>query len=442
MGIQNKIVIIGAGFAGLRLAQDLENTNFDVLLIDKNNYHQFQPLMYQVATARLEPASISFPLRKVFQHSKNVRIRIADVLSVDTQSKKLRTSIADFEYDHLIIAFGCTTNYFGNAEIDDLRKEFETVTGKDLRPFFQQWYLRGGHPSIEIRYDYNDTTKLLGVYIEQKQNAEVGLYKFPLKFKVTQGQQTKFFNFEISKRKESFFVQKFDESSNSFPNVIVDPEAVFIGEIKDNRPFFNHILTYNTAGSYVEKIRSLSALSGMQKQLDTARFTILSAINDPDEDIRLRALQWVDWSNADSYSKTKDILIYQTKNDASAAVRAEATKILGDKKDPLLLNYFIELTNDSSYSVAGNALEAVYKILPDEGFRLAAKLDKDVRGKLFEQVCHIYGQMGDQFSLNFFKENLMKFHKGNRVKLIEKYTLLLLKLNSSAKSMRLLNYSS
>ena len=107
MGIQNKIVIIGAGFAGLRLAQDLENTNFDVLLIDKNNYHQYQPLMYQVATARLEPASISFPLRKVFQHSKNVRIRIADVLSVDTQSKKLRTSIADFEYDHLIIAFDC-----------------------------------------------------------------------------------------------------------------------------------------------------------------------------------------------------------------------------------------------------------------------------------------------------------------------------------------------
>ena len=118
MGIKKKIVIIGAGFAGLRLAQDLENTNFDVLLIDKNNYHQFQPLMYQVATARLEPASISFPLRKVFQHSKNVRIRIADVLSVDTAQKILKTSIADFEYDHLVVAFGCTTNYFGNAEIE------------------------------------------------------------------------------------------------------------------------------------------------------------------------------------------------------------------------------------------------------------------------------------------------------------------------------------
>jgi NADH dehydrogenase len=124
---QKKIIIVGAGFAGLRLAQDLENTDFDVLLIDKNNYHQFQPLMYQVATARLEPASISFPLRKVFQHSKNVRIRIADVLKIDPQHKTVKTSIADFDYDHLIIAFGCTTNYFGNAEIEKFAFPMKSV---------------------------------------------------------------------------------------------------------------------------------------------------------------------------------------------------------------------------------------------------------------------------------------------------------------------------
>jgi NADH dehydrogenase len=121
------IIIVGAGFAGLRLAQHLENTQYDVLLIDKNNYHQFQPLMYQVATARLEPGSISFPLRKVFQHSKNVRIRIAEVLSVDTSSKKLHTSIADFDYDYLVIAFGATTNYFGNAQIEKLSFPMKSV---------------------------------------------------------------------------------------------------------------------------------------------------------------------------------------------------------------------------------------------------------------------------------------------------------------------------
>lgn len=124
---RKRIVIAGAGFGGLQLAQVLENTNYDVLLIDKNNFHQFQPLMYQVATARLEPASISFPLRKVFQHSKNVRIRIADVLSVDTTAKTIQTSIAEFEYDYLVLAFGCTTNYFGNKDIEKFTFPMKSV---------------------------------------------------------------------------------------------------------------------------------------------------------------------------------------------------------------------------------------------------------------------------------------------------------------------------
>jgi NADH dehydrogenase FAD-containing subunit len=114
---RQRIVIVGAGFGGLRLARDLNGSDYDVYLIDKHNYHQFQPLMYQVATARLEPSSISFPLRKVFQHSKNVNIRVAEVIRVDTDKKILYTSIEDLPYDYLVIALGCTTNYFGNTRI-------------------------------------------------------------------------------------------------------------------------------------------------------------------------------------------------------------------------------------------------------------------------------------------------------------------------------------
>lgn len=170
MESRKRIVIVGAGFAGLRLAQHLENTQYDVLLIDKNNYHQFQPLMYQVATARLEPASISFPLRKVFQHSKNVRIRIAEVLSVDTTTKTLQTSIADFSYDYLVIAFGSTTNYFGNQQIEkfafpmksvpeaiQLRNRiiqtFEdalTVKHEDLQPLMNFVIVGGGPTGVEL----------------------------------------------------------------------------------------------------------------------------------------------------------------------------------------------------------------------------------------------------------------------------------------------------
>lgn len=123
-----KIVIVGAGFAGLRLAQSLINhPNYEVYLIDKQNYHQFQPLMYQVATARLEPASISFPLRKVFQKAKNVRIRITKVSKINFEEKFVNTPIGDFDYDHLVISIGCTTNYFGNKSIKKFAYPMKTI---------------------------------------------------------------------------------------------------------------------------------------------------------------------------------------------------------------------------------------------------------------------------------------------------------------------------
>jgi NADH dehydrogenase len=114
---RQRIVILGAGFGGLRLARALNGTKYEVYLIDKHNYHQFQPLMYQVASARLEPSSISFPLRKVFQHSKNVNIRITEVSRIDTDARIVYTPIEDITYDRLVIAMGCTTNYFGNTRI-------------------------------------------------------------------------------------------------------------------------------------------------------------------------------------------------------------------------------------------------------------------------------------------------------------------------------------
>lgn len=114
-----KLLIIGAGFGGLRLARELSNqTGFEITLIDRFNYHQFQPLFYQVATSGLDASNISFPLRKVFHHSKNVSIRMADVLEVSTKAQKVITSIGDFEYDYLVIATGADTNFFGNSNME------------------------------------------------------------------------------------------------------------------------------------------------------------------------------------------------------------------------------------------------------------------------------------------------------------------------------------
>jgi len=115
-----KVIIIGAGFGGLRLARKLNNkSGFDVTLIDKHNYHAFQPLFYQVATAGLDASDISFPLRKVFHGSKNVRIKLAEVQQVVTAQNKIVTNIGEFDYDVLVIATGANTNFFGNQSIID-----------------------------------------------------------------------------------------------------------------------------------------------------------------------------------------------------------------------------------------------------------------------------------------------------------------------------------
>lgn len=114
----NKLVILGAGFAGLQLAKHLTGKGFDITLIDQYNFHQFQPLFYQVATARLEPSAISFPLRKVFQGRRDVHVRVASVKQIDTAQSKVITTEGVYEYDKLVIATGCTTTYFGNRNFE------------------------------------------------------------------------------------------------------------------------------------------------------------------------------------------------------------------------------------------------------------------------------------------------------------------------------------
>ncbi len=114
-----RIVIVGAGFAGLKLAKSLASQDYQVVLIDKNNYHQFQPLFYQVATSGIEPSAISFPLRKAFQYMPNVKFRMAELEAVNDKQKIIHTNIGTISYDKLVLSFGATTNYFGMKDFEE-----------------------------------------------------------------------------------------------------------------------------------------------------------------------------------------------------------------------------------------------------------------------------------------------------------------------------------
>ena len=122
-----RIVIIGGGFAGISLAKRLRNKNVQVVLLDKHNYHNFQPLMYQVATCGLEPDSIAYPIRKIVQEYKDFYFRLAEVREIDAENNTLYADIGELKFDYLVIATGSKTNYFGNKEIERNSMAMKTI---------------------------------------------------------------------------------------------------------------------------------------------------------------------------------------------------------------------------------------------------------------------------------------------------------------------------
>ena len=125
---KKRVVIVGGGLGGLDLAFKLVDGDYQVVLVDKNNYHQFPPLIYQVASGGLEPSSISFPFRRLFQGHKDFFFRMAEVESVDTAKKTILTTVGEIEYDYLVIAAGATTNFFGNKDIQATTLPMKSVS--------------------------------------------------------------------------------------------------------------------------------------------------------------------------------------------------------------------------------------------------------------------------------------------------------------------------
>lgn len=166
-----RIVIIGAGFAGFQLARKLRNDQFQIVLLDRNNFHQFQPLLYQVAMAGLEPSSIAFPLRKSFQSRSDFFVRVTEVEEILAAEKKIRTSQGTIRYDILVLAMGAKTNFFGNPDwervcipmksvaeslyirnriLEDFEKALIADPGQSLSEYLDIVIVGGGPTGVEL----------------------------------------------------------------------------------------------------------------------------------------------------------------------------------------------------------------------------------------------------------------------------------------------------
>lgn len=134
-----QVVIIGGGFGGLQAARKLADKPVEVLLIDKHNYHTFQPLLYQVATGSLEADSIAFSIRKNFAGQTNFRFRNAEVSRINAKENTIETTIGEIAYDYLVIATGSTTNFFGNKDVEKFAMPMKSIPeALDLRSMILQ----------------------------------------------------------------------------------------------------------------------------------------------------------------------------------------------------------------------------------------------------------------------------------------------------------------
>lgn len=177
--MKKKIVVVGCGFGGLQFVNHLKKDQFDIIVIDKVNHHQFPPLFYQVAASQIEPSTVSFPIRKIFQKRRDVRIRLATVLIVNKDENYIDTSIGKFNYDYLVISTGTSTNFYRNKGIEDnvlgLKSTYQSINvrneilhnfeellyAKDKEGLYNIVIVGGGATGVELAGAFAEMTRVI-----------------------------------------------------------------------------------------------------------------------------------------------------------------------------------------------------------------------------------------------------------------------------------------
>ena len=267
-----------------------------------------------------------------------------------------------------------TTNKFGNGSAHKLRLAFESVTGKDLNWYFNQWYFSYGHPKLNIKYDYNDSAKKAYVYVTQTQNDEK-VFKLPVAIDVYSGKDKKRYNVWVENKTDTF---GFDVSAK--PDLInFDGDKIILCEKKDEHTIDEYAFMYKYAAKYMDRREALSYALKHRSE-PTATTIINEAITDPYFTFRSMALDAIGDSviTGDVLKKVEFI----ASNDDHKKVQAIAIELLGKQNNPKYEPLFLKATKDSSYSVAGAGLMALSEVDDAKAAAMVPELKKDAKGKL------------------------------------------------------------
>ncbi|TDH26045.1 M1 family peptidase [Segetibacter sp. 3557_3] len=269
------------------------------------------------------------------------------------------------------------THKFKNTEATHLRLAFEEVTGKDLNWFWNQWYYSSGHPRLEISYGYDATTTTASVYLKQTQNSD-NAFKLPFAIDIYSGQNRQHYNVETDRKTDTFTFKVLSK-----PDLInVDADKVLLAEKKDTKTAEAYMLQYKV-GNYVDRREALEYAIKNRDSL-IANSIIELALADRYYELRERALSGLNASKVSEEVFRKVRMIAE--QDEKRTTRAEAIDLLARKKDSSYRQFFLKALFDSSYSVAGAALEALMSIDEEAVVPLLPKLQQDARGRLAEAL--------------------------------------------------------
>ncbi len=293
-----------------------------------------------------------------------------------------------------------TQNKFKAAEAHQLRLAFEEVTGKDMNPFFNQWYFGAGHPKLDIKYSYDDAAKKAIVIVSQTQAGEK-LFQMPIPIDVYNGSTKKRYNVWVQAKVDTF---SFDAATK--PDLInFDADKTLLAQKTENKTLDNYLHQYKYAGNYIDRREAIDAAAKKQEESRAVELMLL-ALNDKYHGLRSYAVGKLDLKKEGLKAYAEPELAKLAQSDPKRTVKAAAIAKLGQYGNAKYVSLFKNALTDSSYTVAGNALTALGMIDSAAAFSEAQRLMKtDLKGSLAAAVSATLIQYGDESSADVILAN-------------------------------------
>lgn len=325
-----------------------------------------------------------------------------------------------------------TTNKFRSAEAQNLRLAFEEVTGEDLNWYWNQWYYGSGHPKLKIDYVYDDAAGKVQVVVNQTQGSDK-VFRLPIAIDVYNGPNKERHKVWIEDKTDTFTF-----SYKTRPDLVnVDGDKVLLCQKEDNKTLENFVYQYKYAGNYVDR---REAVDFCAKHQDDAKAVDLLKVAVKDKYYRIRnfALGKLDFKRDAVKTAFEPIVAQLAENDPSRVVKAKAIEILGGFGNSAYLPLFIKATADSSYTVAGNALEALSDLDSTSALALAKKMMKaPAKGELQTAISTVLIKSGDEGDFDVISDNFEKMPVGQaKFQFMMPYAKMLTKVQNTAKVKR------